>query len=107
MSILRFLMVAFIFLLGGCRDGFSQSRTVCVTGYNEYEKKSMSFGWIMNPAQAVLEIHQDEKVVIRGEAVEHSPAAVILRLERLLICSGVLLFPRRTFMRGRELRNIF
>jgi len=38
MSMLRFLMMAFILLLGGCKDGFSQSRTVCVTGYNEYEK---------------------------------------------------------------------
>ncbi|MGS0515891.1 hypothetical protein ACQR5T_00855 [Xanthomonas oryzae pv. oryzicola] len=51
MSILRFLMVAFIFLLGGCRDGFSQSRTVCVTGYNEYEKQIYEF-WLDNESKA-------------------------------------------------------
>ncbi|WP_260608101.1 hypothetical protein [Xanthomonas cerealis] len=51
MRILRFLMVAFIFLLGGCRDGFSQSRTVCVTGYNEYEKQIYEF-WLDNESKA-------------------------------------------------------
>jgi hypothetical protein len=51
MSMLRFLMVAFIFLLGGCKDGFSQSRTVCVTGYNEYEKQIYEF-WLDNESKS-------------------------------------------------------
>ncbi|WP_235426762.1 hypothetical protein [Xanthomonas cerealis] len=51
MSTLRFLMAAFILLLGGCKDGFSQSRTVCVTGYNEYEKQIYEF-WLDNESKA-------------------------------------------------------
>jgi hypothetical protein len=51
MSMLRFLMMAFIILLGGCKDGFSQSRTVCVTGYNEYEKQIYEF-WLDNESKA-------------------------------------------------------
>ncbi|WP_230941011.1 hypothetical protein [Xanthomonas translucens] len=51
MSIIRFSMVAFIFLLGGCKDGFSQSRTVCVTGYNEYEKQIYEF-WLDNESKS-------------------------------------------------------
>ncbi len=51
MSMLRFLMVAFIFLLGGCKDGFSQSRTVCATGYNEYEKQIYEF-WLDNESKS-------------------------------------------------------
>ncbi|QEO28351.1 DUF3304 domain-containing protein [Xanthomonas translucens pv. undulosa] len=38
-------------MLGGCKDGFSQSRTVCVTGYNEYEKQIYEF-WLDNESKA-------------------------------------------------------
>ncbi|PPV04627.1 DUF3304 domain-containing protein [Xanthomonas bromi] len=38
-------------MLGGCKDGFSQSKTVCVTGYNEYEKQIYEF-WLDNESKS-------------------------------------------------------
>ncbi|QRN42724.1 DUF3304 domain-containing protein [Xanthomonas oryzae pv. oryzae] len=64
------MMVAFIFLLGGCRDGFSQSRTVCVTGYNEYERHIHEF-WLDNESKSGMfwGILQVGLMGIRGEVV--------------------------------------
>jgi hypothetical protein len=106
MSMLRFLMVAFILLLGGCRDGFSQSRTVCVSGYNEYEKKSMSSGWIASQNLAALEIHQVGLMGICGEVVGSFLVDVMSRLERLLICSGPSQGPKKNSMLARRLKSM-
>ncbi|SMR03343.1 hypothetical protein PD5205_02041 [Xanthomonas fragariae] len=50
----------------------------------------MSFGLITSLNRDVLEIHQDEKVAIRGGAAEHSPAVVILRRVKKLTYIGGL-----------------
>ncbi|MGS0602082.1 hypothetical protein WMO32_16450 [Xanthomonas oryzae pv. oryzicola] len=106
MSILRFLMVAFIFLLGGCRDGFSQSRTVCVTGYNEYEKKSMSSGWITSQNLAALGILLGVKTETLGVVADHFLVDVMLHLERLLICSGPSQDPKKNSTLARRLKSM-
>ncbi|KAB7769376.1 hypothetical protein CKY51_07265 [Xanthomonas maliensis] len=38
-------------MIAGCTDGFSQSRTVCVSGYNEYDRQIYQF-WLDSEAKS-------------------------------------------------------
>jgi hypothetical protein len=49
--VLKLACVALCGLLIGCKGGAAQSRTVCVTGYNEYEKQIYEF-WLDNESKA-------------------------------------------------------
>ncbi|KAB7769380.1 DUF3304 domain-containing protein [Xanthomonas maliensis] len=48
---IRYGLLALLALLTGCKDGLSHSRTVCVSGYNEYEKQIHEF-WLDNESKS-------------------------------------------------------
>ncbi|KAB7769378.1 DUF3304 domain-containing protein [Xanthomonas maliensis] len=51
MNLSRVVAVAAVAGLAGCSNGLSHARTVCVTGYNEYDRKIHEF-WLDNESKA-------------------------------------------------------